>query len=223
MSDDLTTYTEADTFGRMSVAANLCTVTGMRRDENSGVLYKDFTTVHFAGDFTSLFSIKCTDNNGAGALVNVCNFGKTTGSFTGYVAYSAGYNEIGCSVFYSGGYNIRIFYDYTDASAAIALSASTKYWCKFQRISGTLYLYVYSDEAMTTLVDSETLVPTTDEDYDFHRVVQAINDGVGLYLSFEIGDVTAEVIGTTDTSNFNINQGARITPSRGGRIRGRLN
>jgi len=59
-TEDLTTYTEVDTEGRLTVIAASCTHVGLQKDETCGC-YDDKGAGHFSGDYEHLLEMKCTD------------------------------------------------------------------------------------------------------------------------------------------------------------------
>jgi len=177
--ENFTTYTEEDPLSRLTVTSSKVTCTQMRRDDDCWVV-KDKGTDHFDSDFEHLLKAEYTEftNNTIGGWQINWMLANLAGTF--YDIRTD--NSDDClqvdTVWYNAGSQIILILTecvagtpYSDGSGSIA--EDTPVYLRVKRDEGvgtygTLYGYVYSDAARTTLED--TMVLTLHEKEDFRYI-----------------------------------------------------
>jgi hypothetical protein len=169
--EDFTTYTEVDPNSRISKTATRTTFTALTRDEDAYVYY-DYTANHFAGDFEHLLTISSDTTSGDlgdAGLWQMTNALDDRGGL-----YSA--NEP--TLFVSAYFGVLQLHEYDSPaadyqSANYSITANTPYYLKIKRDEsvgtyGTIYCYVYTDAARTTLVATLSVaLHTSKKDYRY--------------------------------------------------------
>lgn len=174
--EDFTTYTETDTGSKVTVTASKITYTAV----TSAEVVKDFGAGHFDGDFEHLMTIQMGGSSAYGNVV----------WYLLDIAYPIEYSRHVALVWggYSPGGRIAIseYGPYDDVMAAQSLPKT--YYPKFKRVEsvgtyGTLYGYIYSDAARTSLDDTLSLALHSKEDL---RVLSAFlaNTGAITYTGY---------------------------------------
>lgn len=175
--EDYTAYTEVDAGGVLTVAANQITFTDLEYQDTAYV-YKDFGANYFSGDFTHEFKLRITDFTSGPFSEGVV--------FPWYLSNTLANNEIHDSYYpHLKVMAIQVsstqwqFYLYEVTSGGSTywdtstyLSKNTDYYCRVNRDEsvgtyGTLYLYIYSDAAMTTLVDTVSFALHQKQDFRY--------------------------------------------------------
>lgn len=159
---DLSTYTENDPGGYISVSSTKATVTNMPRTVDS-YLYEDYGADAFSDNFETLFEIGGTAGWPQGALIGI----STISNDVDDVANVS--NGIGCNLFgTTPDLQLRIFEAISGSTTNTSqvITKGTTYWCKFVRDSsigsfGRIYLYIATSEANR---DSETWAFTIQQD-----------------------------------------------------------
>lgn len=193
MTLDLTTFTEVDGEGDITVTAPKCDVSSMRRVAISFV-YKDFEVGHFGDvakhDFEA--EIASSDSSGLAIMYTLTDsFGTFADLTDGFSAYIT---DVGGVLRFS-------LWNHTTSGQALvlnSLSTSTRYYLRLTRSTTTVTLFVYSDAARTSLLGSNSF--TADGDTKRYLQVCASRDASGAsaityfsqnYELFEIGPKAA--------------------------------
>ena len=179
--EDLTTYTEVDPNGHITVDANTSTFTDLPRNEDAYV-YKDKGVDHFNGDFEHLSEIYSSAGTASGMV---------------YINVLANLVDDAKGIYAGGGDMLTLLIHMDSANAPslymreyvagteytagpYAFSPSTLYYLKFKRDEGvgtygTLYCYLYSDAARTNLLTTLTLTLHAKKDFRYIYVTQTYN------------------------------------------------
>lgn len=175
-TENFLNYTEVDPNSRIAVVSNRVTWASITRNEIT-YIYIDKGTAYFSGDFTQYLTIDTTAcGNGALAV----HWGLANDIATQRAIYLAGGSEL---YFYVFGLTNNITLtlaemdsgtgygdDYTASRSTIE---GTVYYLKIVRDEsvgtyGTLYCYIYSDDARTTLVDTLSItLHTSKKDFRY--------------------------------------------------------
>lgn len=194
---DLTTFTEQDADNRLSETATTLTVTSVEVDDTA-YLYKDLTATAFDGDFTLNFDLNCSaaDNLGEFYPLLLANALSTV-----YAHKAANRDYLAVRLLMSSSILSLTLFERNGSSqynsSSITISLVTAYYISVKRDEtvgtyGTLYLYVYSDSARSTLIGSASI--TLSEKADF----------VYLYAGCSSGDMGAPTLSGT-FSNYSKN------------------
>jgi len=191
--EDFTTYTEDDDNSRYVVTANKIAVTLVNRSDNNQHVWDDKGVDYFDGDF--VHSVKITVTFAAGGILSCWCLGNV---IDGLIPAA--------SNLWVDWYNnaIRLVEQYSDSFAtdtSITLTLGDPYYLTIERDEsvgtyGTLYCYIYDDEAQTSLVD--TLVVTLHTKADWRYVFGTVG--------FESG--TGTISG--DIENLNLDAGIGV-------------
>jgi len=181
-TEDFTTYTEVDPNSHITKTASKITWAGLSAVEDAYV-YKDYGANYFSGDFTHLITVKLTAATEDGrayfwALTNAVDDMKGIDDAGG--SYLAVF-------FIKEPVNYTIYIEECNSGSisqdSSIISLNTPYYLKIVRDEsvgtyGTLYCYIYSDEARTTLLDtiSQTL-KTSKKDYRYLFATNTRNSG----------------------------------------------
>ena len=180
MAENFYGYTEVDPNTRITVTSSRVTWASLQRNEDAYV-YKDMTAGYFAGDFTHLFAIRLTGgaNNGfvgCWALTNLVD--DLVGIDSANGDYLAIYIKIGSST------SRTIAIQECDGGSitsgtAYGIEFNTTYYLKVVRDEsvgtyGTIYLYIYSDSARTTLLATQSVTLNTSKK-DFRYVYACVS------------------------------------------------
>lgn len=190
---DLSTYTKTDPSSDLTVTSTKVTATTMA--SVVAHLRKDFGAGYFAGNFTVRYEIQKTDS-AAGEYFDAIIFSDNAPPCSTDI-YNAHANAILVEVPGSATSNTYLFaYDgaspYYQISAGADLASATTYYCTLVRDEsvgtyGTIYNYIYSDAARTTLafsVQSVTLrSPKVDYRY-FSAIASDHSGGAGSVTGF---------------------------------------
>jgi hypothetical protein len=180
-------FSETDAAARIALTdANTVTVTDLDNDEDAR-LSIDKTADHFDGDFEFHVDIKCTANGANGDRCGVWALANTTDSLNDIDTASGDYFAVYWME--SGGSDYFVLEEcdggtlYTDTSSAVIVN--TQYYLKITRDDdagtyGTVYCYIYDDEAMTSLVDTLTVaLHTSKKDFRYLYWVIGYEGGGG--------------------------------------------
>jgi len=180
--EDFTTYTEVDPNARIAVTANRVTWASLQRDEDAYV-YIDKTANYFAGNFKINVTHRITTGANSG-LVYFCTMTNLVDDWKGIddalgdalgvfshkhdtlTTYHIGITEVDGGASYS--------------STQYTVTVDTDYYLTLTRDEtvgtyGTLYLYIYSDVARTTLLDTLTLALHDKIDFRYFYACQSYN------------------------------------------------
>ena len=181
---NLTTYTEQDTNNRFSETSTRATFTNSPCNETN-YLYYDFGVDYFAGDFTFLFDfIVSSGGNGSNTIIGLGN--DLSDYRTNQVASKS---QLCIRLGYNGGsFTIELIEldSGSETSDNYAGTINTNYYLTFTRDEsvgtyGTIYCYVYSDSARTTLLDTLTLtLNTSKKDFRYFFALQSYNNGTAV-------------------------------------------
>lgn len=182
---DFLGYTETDPNGRIGVAANTITFTGLSEDEDAWV-YRDMGANYFSRNFRIHFEVEITASDAsteqgivilANAVKSYHNIDSDNESYLGVVLYR------------DGGVNYQIHLDECDSGArtsdSYTCATGTRYYLVMERKEevgtyGTLYCYIYSDVDHSTLLDTLSVtLSTSKKDFRYIYGLNAHNDGVG--------------------------------------------
>ncbi len=165
---DFTTYTEVDSpDGVIAVTdANTLTMTDMPRDD-SHYAYDDKGAAHFSGDFEHLVKTSWNSATNDGAIAGVWALSNTIGPFNLWFNSAPG---LAVHWYPTGGGWLRIYSTNPAVSATVKnLFADTDYYLKIKRVDLRTTLYIYDDEARTSLVGS-VFVDETDAADSFRYI-----------------------------------------------------
>jgi len=160
--EDLTTYTENDTGGYLTVTADKVAVASMPRTADSWVNY-DFASAYFQ-DFTHTFELTVASTSAADSgmeIYGICGiYGYTTGA-NGLSPGSAVDFTIRAVVGASD-WLVRVYSDVVGGYGDITeLALDTKYYFVVTRVDNDFTVQIYSDASHDTLVDELTLPCST--------------------------------------------------------------
>lgn len=158
--EDFTTYTEVDSAGDITVAANLITVDTMRRDADSYVKYS--YPANTFGNFVHTYAFNWTASSADTAVSGVWMLSNSSYTLADAITNNDGI----CSFLYraaSNNYRFNIYYNDTAAEDYIQwTSAPGQRYVRVQRNGTQLVAVIYTDAAMTTIEDTLVLtVPNT--------------------------------------------------------------
>ncbi len=158
--EDYTTYIENDPNGRFAVTANTITVTGLRRDDTTTWVYKDFGV-----DFFEALPLGIDFDCQADSMANASTIPAFVLSntiehwidlFDHGDAYTLQMTSTGAGV-------KLLFFDAVGGTArdydSFANTLGARRYCTFTRSGATGTVKIYSDSGRTTLLD--TLIVTT--------------------------------------------------------------
>jgi len=175
-TEDFTTYTETDPTSKITVTAAKVDVAAIA-EETTAYVSKDYTSAHFAGDFTHYVEVYQNSSTVTGIASVV--WGLSNSSFITV----AGTNPVGTTI----NHHLRMYEETASAASLflgayngstvtdtnLTLSLNTPYYLTVVRDEavgsfGTLYCYIYSDSGRTTLVDTLTVtIPTAKTDFQY--------------------------------------------------------
>ena len=180
---DFTTYTEVDPNSRYTATSTKIDVAGLDRSEDAYV-YKDYGVNFFAGDFTHKITayIGSASQNGgflrmAWGLANALNdVSGLRGAAENYLECYITKNDASNRTI-----NIAEYYGSNGVDTSINLSLDTPYYLTIVRDEavgtyGTLYCYIYSDSARTTLVDTLTITLRAKVDFRYLYGANSFNN-----------------------------------------------
>jgi len=164
---DLTTYTESDALGRLSETAARVTWTNLQVTDDQIYLYKDFGVGYFGTNFTVDFTFDQTASTQNASYVYFMGFAN---ALNDWAVLITGTDLFGLEVIHQnipnrvqlwirGRANNGSFSD--DGSIGYTITDGTVYYMRLVRDNsvgtyGTVYLYIYSDAAHTTLLSTLT-------------------------------------------------------------------
>ncbi len=167
--EDFTTYTEVDEDGDITVTTTKCNVITMRRDALSYV--RDDKGVDHFSDFEHLITVY----SGTGGLESGMAFWCLTNGANTFQQMIDGSDGLR---FYEYNWNVGgspdphiYLYDIANANSDVYdCAASTVYYCTIKRDGATLTAKIHSDAARTNLLDTLSVVCSTDA----YRYVYAV-------------------------------------------------
>ena len=182
---DFTAWTETDASARITVAAESLVVAALA-DEETAYVTKDFGADYFAADFEVTIPFKASTGTTATDLVYIWAMANQV-SQSMATAITAGTQKLLAVSFLAnsttqGGLTLRegdgTNVD-TQAGTTTILTVGTQYYlriCRDESVTtfGTLYCYIYSNAAMTDLVEVISLVLDIKTDF---RYMYAFSDG----------------------------------------------
>ena len=162
--EDFTTYTELDPNGHLAKSASRVTFASLNGDEIAYV-YKDKGVAYFTGTFTCDFTLVITQQSAAplGAVIALTNeigdyqaliTGGDSNAFLVQLATAGAIGKLQLQEIQGG--------NPIDSPGAYTYVAGTTYYLRLRRVMsdgafGTLYLYIYSDAAMTNLLSTQSV------------------------------------------------------------------
>jgi hypothetical protein len=177
--EDLSTYTKTDAGDYLTVASTKATVASVINQDLT-LLEKDFGAGYFT-DFEIHFKfyVASTDNDNQAHFGLICATNSTGVGFRDLVGGSY------CCVTLSGGahYDLNVGEDNVSASH-MEFDFDTAYYVKFIRAGELRTLFVYSDEAMTLLVQTYSEGygdGSTDTTYRYLNIAQSYGSSAGSY------------------------------------------
>lgn len=197
---DFSTYTELDPNSRITITNSKVSRAGLSRGETAYV-YKDFGVDYFNGSFEQRFNIQLTSYNAGGLTV----FWQMTSDVNNFKWLSD--NTKSNLALYTFGNALRLYErdganEYNDS---YTITTGTNYYVSIVRDEstgtyGTLYAYIYSNSARTTLLDTLSLtLHSSKKDFRYLYACNTYNDA-------EAGDTT-----TGFTENLIIGNYPRLT------------
>lgn len=221
VAEDLTTYTEVDANGRISVSATTANVTALTRAEDA-YLYYDYGAGYFSASFSIDFDFNAIRTTDAGttaffisSMANSVDDFKDIDDASGD-AITVGYKpSLTASYYWIDLLELDGGTQYADTTGAGALSYGTTYYYTMYRNDnegdyGTIYLYIYSDDARTSLIDTLSVaLHSSKKDYRYLYAVQSLNTGdagitgTGQFVDFEVSTaVGSPIVSTVNASNL---------------------
>lgn len=198
-SEDLTTWTEVDAGGFLTVTADNVTWTDLGRNDEAYVYLDLSATGNFTGDFTARCELTITDYD------EDCNFypivvSDNTDDFYGldinnrsaigirFWEYGAGFNSIGVDELDSGAwYSAGIDNIITENTTVYVVLTRDEAVGTY----GTAYCYVYSDPAYSVLIGSISLaLHTSKKDFHIVQVATSYNNGTTQELDGYLANVS---------------------------------
>jgi hypothetical protein len=174
------TYTESDAAGKLTVAANDLTVTGLDNDDGS-YLYKDFTSGNFSEDFAHSVQLNISSVTGIpflaiwGMMNSIGDLGSQVASPTAIalVAYTEGSHLIIAECQSGAVYQ-----------SSISINEDTDYYITISRDEGvgaygTLYLHVYTDPQFMHLLSSTSVTLHSKTDFQYLYGMSGQTGGAG--------------------------------------------
>ena len=210
-TQDFTTYTEVDPSTYFAVTGDTITVTLLPRNVDA-YIYKDFGVDNFSGNFTHEIEISTTTSGVEIAyvwmLANLVDDSKgiddASGDFLGLYFYENDIILVECdggTTYTASDYNIS-----TDG---------TVYYITIVRDEdvgtyGTIYAYIYSDAAKTTLLATRSIaLHSSKKDFRYLYGVNSYNSGAVQARSCVISNLSIGATGSLSVSGI-INAGADI-------------
>jgi len=184
-NEDFSGYTEVDPNSNIVVTSSRSTFTNLQRNEDAYV-YKDKGAGHFDGDFEHL--VTCLFDNytssGKSTIWGIAN------EVNDMWYFDDTQKDFLWAFFYHGASNVLYLKEDGPAgsvSDSFAPSLDTPYYLKIKRDEnvgdyGTLYCYIYSDEARTNLLDTLSITLHAKIDFRYIYVTQSANQGTPNYL-----------------------------------------
>lgn len=188
--EDLTTWTETDPSGRLTVASSSITVTDLYRGDTGTWVRKDFGSGYWSGDFEFRFEVTTPDSSDHDNQAWATPIMLANSLETLYEIEQGGTeadDAIGVGFYYAGGSSVRMFLFYVaDGSRTTNhntdLSWNTKYYLTLIRdddgganSTGKLTLYTctgnYYGESGASLVCTYTLDLPSGEQNDYQYVI----------------------------------------------------
>ncbi len=177
-----TGYSETDPNNRITVETNKITWAAFTMKETAYV-YSDKGVNHFAGDFEHLLTLNVAAITGAESYFwmianDILNW---------YAMYTNGKSNLTITTAGSGA-TYYLYLKEQDGAAHYdtgqsGLAVATSYYLKIKRVEavgtyGTIYNYIYSDSARTTLLYTQTLaLHTSKKDYRYIYGINSRNSG----------------------------------------------
>lgn len=182
---DFTTFTEVDPGGYIAITSNTITLNNLFTANSTANVYKDMGDGYYSGDFEFQFSFNIDVIETTGHLP-ICLLSNTTydQNIERNILEQDGLN---CLVYNNAGTRIFVLEEhfagtlYQDAYSS--LSEDTDYYVTFKRVEsvgtyGTIYAYIYSDSARTTLLDTLSVTLHGKVNFRYIHAVVFTNGGV---------------------------------------------
>ena len=182
--ENFTTYTEVDTNSHISKTSTRVTWSNLNRNEDA-YLYKDFGIGYFEGDFTVNLTLNITSPDESGTYEHILTLANSLDDFKGIDDASG--DALTIQHLSQSGTTTRIAVQELDGgtlytSSYYNITANTAYYLKIIRDEsvgtyGTLYCYIYSDAARTTLLSTLSVtLHTSKKDFRYIYPIQTYND-----------------------------------------------
>ena len=239
-TENLTTYVEVDPNSRFSVTQTRVTISGLLGSDSDHYVYKDFGVDYFSGDFTIDLTIRISSTAAVSGGILWC-LANVIDSWMDL----RNANESALAIELARGsdpptnqLNIREADSGTVyTGATYNISVNTTYYLTVKRDEGigtygTIYLYIYSDAARTSLITSSSIaLHTSKKDFRYHYAIMSQKYSgwtgaiSGYVEDFEITNasvpaVTTQAVtaisGTTATGNGNITNLGYPNPTQHG-------
>lgn len=156
--EDFTTYTEVDSGGDITITANQCTVDTMQRAANSYVsVDKGAGNI---GDYDYTVKVNISASSAGGSAFQSFGVSNAPGTIQDWDTANSGQSIM---VYDSGSsYQYFLIDDNKGTSDTYSGPRSAQtVWIRIDRVSTTLRARIYSDEALTSLLDTLTLTCDT--------------------------------------------------------------
>jgi hypothetical protein len=179
-------YTEVDPNGRFAVAANKITVTGITTNEDAHV-YRDMVAKksgYFDGDFTHLVTFQSSNYSSIAHGWYPWTLANDVDDWKGLV--DGGKDALTIQVWKTNGADLILYLaelaSGTPTVDTFTWTLGTTYYTTLIRdesvgANGTLYLYIYSDAARTTLLDTLSVTLTQKIDFRYIYAANSYNQG----------------------------------------------
>lgn len=189
--EDLTTYTEVDASGLISVTSSRATATNLTRN-NDAYIYKDFGVNHFSENIIVEFDTTVTTSSvAAGVMYPLIFANAITGNITSQsdAIFCGFFNDVGTLRFYIFERDAGTQYNAVYSTPSIG----STYYCRFVRdesvgANGTIYLYIASSaanrESGTWITTLSIAIHTSKKDYRYMYAMSGLNTGnAGITIS----------------------------------------
>lgn len=204
VNQDLTTYTEVDPNGVITVTSPKVAYANMSKlAAEVAYVYKDFGVNYFDGDFEHLLQSQLTsgDNNCYGYVWGMAN---AINTLRGIQMASGDFITVRHAIDAGGTPSLQIVAceaGAITASAVQAISLATIYYLTVRRdeavgANGTLYCDIYTDSGRTSLLATISLVMPSKKDFRYLYVLSARNDNeadykiTGFQENFDLGGIS---------------------------------
>ncbi len=179
--EDFGTYTEVDPNSRITVATRRVAWTDLARNE-SAYVYFDKTADFFDGDFVHEITVNITSGDQSSSLFSA--LWMLANSVASYDDIRTNGQALALAFFYSGSTpTLRLIESENNShpeSSTFTITLGTPYYLKIVRdesagANGTLYCYIYTDAARTTLTATLSRTLTVNRDFRYIYSIASYN------------------------------------------------
>ncbi len=181
-TQDFTTYTERDLLNLITVTASKVSWADLPADGDAWV-YKDKGANYFSGNFELRMTYRTLNGTTSSAVCSALTLANLVNDWIGIDTLNG--DELGLIVNGNSAYISEVnggTQYFPSGDYPLILTLNTDYYLTIKRDEavgtyGTLYLYVYSDAARTTLIATQTLTLHSLKDFRYIYAIQSIEAG----------------------------------------------